>query len=155
VTADDDPTAAHPRFEQLSAAVAASRPGADADLLAEIRAEPDRLMAESVLTSLVDSRGAALEPAAFAAWAEPVLQTVGADGFVARRVREWGLFQALQSGAPVDRDALAASSNWLQRKVTEEGESAAALTALGEVGRTKKVRNLAKTRAGRLKSANR
>jgi hypothetical protein len=152
VTSNEDPTT---RSQELSAAVAASRPGADADLLAEIQAEPDRLLAESVLTSLVDSRATQLEPAAFAAWAEPVVTAVGTDGFVARRVREWGLFQALQSGAPVDREALAASSNWLQHKLTEEGESAAALTALGEVGRTKKVRNLAKTRAGRLRSASR
>jgi hypothetical protein len=104
----------------------------------------------------VDSRAELLGPAAsFAAWAEPVLDAVGADGFIARRVQAWGLFKALQSGAPVDRVALAAASNWLQRKVTSEADSAVVLTALGEVGRTKRVRNLAKTRAGRPRSRSR
>jgi hypothetical protein len=128
----------------------------DSALLAQLLAEPDRLAAEARLTALVDRRGEQEGPAAsFAAWAAPVLDAVGTDGFVARRVREWVLFKDLQSGAPVDREALAAASNWLQHKVTEEGSSAVALTALGEVGRTKRVRNLAKTRAGRLRAAGR
>ncbi|MFD0579675.1 hypothetical protein [Dactylosporangium darangshiense] len=156
MASNDDPTGGNARFQQLSAAVQESGHGDDAALLAELLAEPDRLMAESVLASLVDSRAELLGSAAsFAAWAEPVLDAVGADGFIARRVREWGLFKALQSGAPVDRAALAAASNWLQRKVTEEADSAVVLTALGEVGRTKRVRNLAKTRAGRLRSPGR
>lgn len=143
------------RFDQLSAAVQESGPGDDPALLAELAAEPDRIMAESVLTLLVDRRAEGLEPAAFAAWAAPVLDAVGRDGFVARRVQEWALFKALQSGGPVDRAALAAASNWLQRKVVEEADSAAVLTVLGETGRTKRVRNLAKTRAGRLRSPGR
>ncbi|WP_238005266.1 hypothetical protein KZZ52_17145 [Dactylosporangium sp. AC04546] len=156
MTPNDDPANGHARFDQLSAAVRESRPDDDPALIATLLAEPDRLMAESVLTSLVDRRAERLGSAAsLAAWAEPLLDAVGADGFVARRVREWGLFKALQSGASVDREALAAASNWLQRKVVEEADSAVVLTVLGEVARTKRVRNLAKTRAGRLRSAGR
>jgi len=91
----------------------------------------------------------------FAAWAALVVDGAGAGGFIARRVQEWGLFKALQSGEPVDREALAAASNWLQRKVVEEADSSAVLAALGDVGRTKRVRNLAKTHAGRLRSLGR
>ena len=58
----------------------------------------------------------------------------------------------LQSGEAVHRAALAASSNWLQRKVVEEADSATVLAVLGETGRTKRIRNLAKTRAGRLRA---
>jgi hypothetical protein len=152
VTSNDDPADGHARFHQLSAAVRDSRPDDDPALLAALLAEPDRIMAESVLTSLVDSRAEELGSAAFAAWAEPVLDAVGADGFITRRVQEWSLFKALQSGKSVDRGALAAASNWLQRKVVEEADSAAVLAVLGEVGRTTRVRNLAKTRAGRLRS---
>lgn len=156
VTSNDDPAAGHARLHQLTAAVQEGEPGDDAALVAVLLAEPDRLMAESVLTSLVDSRAGLLSSAAaFAAWAEPLLEAVGDGGFVARRVQEWGLFKALQSGAPVDRAALAAASNWLQRKVVEEADSAAVLTVLGEVGRTKRVRNLAKTHAGRRRSPDR
>jgi hypothetical protein len=155
VTSNDDPTDGHARFDQLSAAVRDGRPEDDPALLAVLLAEPDRLMAESVLTSLVDTRAEGLDSAAFAAWAEPVLAAVGAGGFIARRVQEWGLFKALQSGGPVDREALAAASNWLQHKVVEQADSAAVLAVLGEAGRTKRVRNLAKTRAGRLRSEGR
>jgi hypothetical protein len=156
VTSNDDPADGHARFHQLSAAVRESGPDDDPALLAALLAEPDRLMAESVLMSLVDIRAEGLSPAAsYVAWAEPVVDAVGADGFIARRVQEWALFKALQSGEPVDREALAAASNWLQRKVVEEADSAAVLAALGEAGRTKRVRNLAKTRAGRLRSLGR
>lgn len=119
-------------------------------------AEPDRIMVESVLMSLVDTRAEGLGSASsFVAWAQPVVDAVGADGFIARRVQEWALFKALQTGERVDREALAGASNWLQRKVVEEADSAAVLAVLGEVGRTKRVRNLAKTRAGRLRSPGR
>jgi hypothetical protein len=156
VTSNDDPADGHVRFHRLSAAVREGRVDDDAVLLATLLAEPDRLMAESVLASLVDSRAEqAGSAASFAAWAEPVLDAVGADGFIARRVREWGLFKAVQSGASVDREALADATNWLQRKVLEEADSAAILGVLAEVGRTKRLRNLAKTRAGRLRSPTR
>lgn len=153
MTSNDGSADGHARFHQLSAAVRDSGPDDDPALLAALLAEPDRIMAESVLTSLVDSRAEELGfAAAFAAWAESVLDAVGADGFIARRVQEWSLFKALQSGESVDSGALAAASNWLQRKVVEEADSAAVLVVLGEAGRTKRVRNLAKTRAGRLRS---
>jgi hypothetical protein len=156
VTSNDAPADGHARFHQLSAAVRDSRPDDDPALVAALLAEPDRLMAESVLMSLVDTRaGGPGSATSFAAWAEPVLDAVGADGFIARRVQEWALFKSLQSGDPVDREALAAASNWLQRKVVEEADSAAVLAALGEAGRTKRVRNLAKTRAGRLRPSGR
>ena len=154
MTSNDHPADGHARFDQLSAAVRDSGPGDDPALIATLLAEPDRLMAESVLMSFVDSRAERLDSAAsLSRWAEPLLDAVGDDGFIARRVREWSLFKALQSGEPVDREALAAASNWLQRKVLEEANSAVVLTVLGEVARTKRVRNLAKTRAGRLRSA--
>lgn len=140
VTSNDDPDDGHTRFHQLSVAVRDSGPDDDPALLAALLAEPDRLMAESVLVSLVDRRAERLgSVASFAAWAEPVVDVVSTDGFVARRVQEWALFKALQSGEPVGREALAAASNWLQRKVVEEADSAAVLAVLGETGRMKRV----------------
>jgi hypothetical protein len=156
VTSNDDLADGHARFHQLSAAVRECGPHDDPALLAALLAEPDRPMAESVLISLIDTRAEGLGSAtSFAAWAEPVVDAVGVDGFIARRVQEWALFKALQSGEPVNREALAVASNWLQRKVVEEADSAAVLAVLGEAGRTKRVRNLAKTRAGRLRSSGR
>ncbi|GAA3453232.1 hypothetical protein [Dactylosporangium matsuzakiense] len=157
MTFNDDPAGGQARLRELSAAVRDGATHDDPALVAALLAEPERLMAESVLVELVDRRGEALHSAAaFGAWAQPVLDMVGADGFVGRRVHEWSLFKALQSGGgPVSRDQLAAASNWLQRKVAEEAGSAAVLAVLGEVGRTKRLRNVAKTRAGRLRSPGR
>jgi hypothetical protein len=156
VTSNDDLADGHVRFHGLSAAVRDGGPDGDPALIVALLAEPDRIMAESVLMGLVDSRAEGLGSAAsLAVWAQPVVGMVGADGFVARRVQEWLLFKALQSGEPVDREALGAASNWLQRKVVEEADSAAVLAVLGETGRTKRVRNLARTRAGRLRSSGR
>ncbi|UAB93193.1 hypothetical protein Dvina_33555 [Dactylosporangium vinaceum] len=156
MTFNDDPAGGQARLRELGAAVRDGAMHDDPALVAALLAEPERLMAESVLVELVDRRGETLDSAAaFGAWAQPVLDMVGADGFVGRRVHEWSLFKALQSGGPVDRGQLAAASNWLQRKVAEEAGSAAVLAVLGEVGRTKRLRNVAKTRAGRLRSPGR
>jgi len=56
VTSNDGPVDGHARFDQLSAAVRESGPGDDQALIATLLDEPDRLKAEAVLTSLVDSR---------------------------------------------------------------------------------------------------
>ncbi|WP_169317174.1 hypothetical protein [Actinacidiphila oryziradicis] len=41
--------------------------------------------------------------------------------------------------------ALTDSSNWLQRKIVDSLDSSAALSVLAETGRTRRVRNTAKT----------
>ena len=140
------------RYRLYLDALAGAGPEREPDLVARVQRDPDRIMAESVLLTHVDSRAAQLrEPAEFTAWATATITgSVDEASFLARRVREWQLFQQVSGGGPVDPADLAAASNWLQRKVVEESDSVPALTAMGAAGRTKRVRNLARTRAGRL-----
>jgi hypothetical protein len=121
-------------------------------LVALVLGDPDRVMAESAMVSYLDSQASRLRSAdSFGAWAAGIAGMVGEQSFLARRIREWHLFKALMDGANADPQTLAAASNWLQHKVVDEAQSAEVLTVMGEVGRTKRVRNLARTRAGRLR----
>jgi len=152
----------HARHRGYLAALSVVADTRDGEIVALILRDPDRVMAESAVVAHIDHRAsqlAAKDPAtataadAFAAWAATLADVVDPSSFVARRIREWQLFIQVMNGETVDPVALANSSNWLQRKVVEEAGSVAALTVMGEAGRTKRVRNLAKTKAGRVSRA--
>lgn len=144
-----DPQARHQVYLTALAVAPETRESA---LVALVLGDPDRVMAESVMVSYVDSQASRLRSAgSFEAWAAGIARLVDEQSFLARRIREWQLFKHLMDGGNADPETLAASSNWLQHKVVDEASSAAILTVLGEVGRTKRVRNLAKTRAGRIR----
>lgn len=140
------------RYPLYLSALAAAPPGHERELVDIVRRDPDRVMAESALVAHLDRRAAAMpDGSSVLAWAVDVLgEDVNGSSFVARRVREWQLFQAVAHGEPFDRADLEAASNWLQRKIVDSADSAAALAVIGQAGRTKRVRNLAKTRVGRL-----
>jgi hypothetical protein len=127
----------------------------DRRMIAVVLRDPDRVMAESTVLAQVDHRASQLRSAeSFAAWTAGISDLLSRDGFIVRRMREWQIFKRVVEGGDVDAAALAESSNWLQRKVVEEATSVTALTAMGEAGRTKRVRNLARTKAGRIRQRN-
>ncbi|MEV3970361.1 hypothetical protein AB0K68_19775 [Streptomyces sp. NPDC050698] len=64
--------------------------------------------------------------------------------FLIQRLREWSLFHAITLKLPWEPDDLLASSNWLQLK-TAAGTNTAAVEILAEAGRTKRIRNAART----------
>ncbi|WP_327692887.1 hypothetical protein [Streptomyces sp. NBC_00459] len=64
--------------------------------------------------------------------------------FLTQRLREWSLFRAVTLGQPCRPDALLESSNWLQLKAAETS-NAAVLAILAAGGRTKRIRNTART----------
>jgi hypothetical protein len=64
--------------------------------------------------------------------------------FLTQRLREWSIFRAVMLGQSWHRDALLESSNWLQLK-TAEASAGAALEILADSGRTKRIRNTART----------
>ncbi|MCW2638361.1 MAG: hypothetical protein JWP76_667 [Dactylosporangium sp.] len=134
------------------AALAVAPDAEESALIALVLRDPDRVMAESAMVSYMDSQASRLPSAdVFAAWAAGISDMVEKQSFLARRIRDWQLFKALMDGGNPDPVTLAAASNWLQHKVVDEALSAAVLTVMGKVGRTKRVRNLAKTRAGRIR----
>jgi len=67
--------------------------------------------------------------------------------FLAQRLREWSLFRAVTLKQSWQSDDLLASSDWLQLK-TAAGTNTEAIEVLAESGRTKRIRNTARTGLG-------
>jgi len=61
-------------------------------------------------------------------------------------MEEWKLFKEIMEVGIGNVDALRNASDWLQRKVSQDAVSRAVLEKLAEIGRTKRVRNLASSR---------
>jgi hypothetical protein len=140
------------RGQAYLAALSVVPAAGEGEIVEIVLRDPDRVMAESVMISHVDRQASRLGSAgSFAAWAVGIADLLERQSFVARRLQEWRLFKTVMDGGDVDPTALAASSNWLQRKVVEDAVSPTALAIMSEVGRTKRLRNLAKTRAGRVR----
>ncbi|MFJ8049129.1 hypothetical protein [Streptomyces luteogriseus] len=125
---------------------------ADADesaLVGEVLADPDPVMARAAVVRHLDRRAARLwrEPG-WEEWAEVMARVVIGHPFLVRRLREWSLFRAIALRLPWHRDDLLASSDWLQLKAAA-GTDPEALRVLAESGRTKRIRNAARTGLGR------
>ncbi|WP_078662595.1 hypothetical protein [Streptomyces bicolor] len=102
-------------------------------------------MARSAVLRHLDRRAADLHLGpAYEPWAQSMGRAATPHPFLVRRLQEWTLFRAIalrQSWCP---DALLASSDWLQRKAST-GSNADVLELLAERGRTKRIRNTART----------
>ncbi|SEM18702.1 hypothetical protein [Streptacidiphilus jiangxiensis] len=115
------------------------------ELVGRVLADPDRTMARSAVLRHLDRRAAGLcrEPA-YEGWAQAMAQATIDHPFLAQRLREWSLFRAVTLEAPWQQDDLLASSNWLQLK-TAAGTNTEAVEVLAAAGRTKRIRNTART----------
>ncbi|WP_030691115.1 hypothetical protein [Streptomyces globisporus] len=117
----------------------------EVDLVSHVLTDPDRTMAQSAVLRHLDRRAAGLYPGpAFEGWVQAMTQITIDHPFLAQRLREWSLFRAITLNLPWQPDDLLASSNWLQLK-TATGTNTEAIEILAEVGRTKRIRNTART----------
>ncbi|MGW1886872.1 hypothetical protein [Streptomyces sp. NPDC001970] len=117
----------------------------EVDLVSRVLTDPDQTMAESAVLRHLDRRAADLYPGpAYEGWAQSIAQAAIAHPFLAQRLREWSLFRAVTLELPWQPDDLLASSNWLQLK-TAAGTNTEAIEILAEAGRTKRIRNTART----------
>ncbi|MEU9225986.1 hypothetical protein AB0D40_16635 [Streptomyces massasporeus] len=121
---------------------------ADADesaLVGGVLADPDPVMARAAVARHLDRRAAELFPTPlWEDWAGAMARVVTGHPFLVRRLQEWSLFRAVALGLPWHRDDLLAASDWLQLKAAD-GTSPEALQVLAESGRTKRIRNTART----------
>lgn len=102
-------------------------------------------MAQSAVLRYLDHRAADLHPGpAYQEWAQAMTQATIDHPFLAQRLREWSLFRAVTLELPWQPDDLVASSDWLQLK-TAATTNTQANKILTEVGRTKRIRNTART----------
>ena len=121
---------------------------ADADelvLVTKVLSDPDRTMAQSAVLRHLDRRATdLLLGPAFQPWTDSMTPVTRRHPLLARRLQEWSLFRAIMLGQPWHPAALLESSDWLQRKVAGTSRTEA-LGLLAESGRTKRIRNTART----------
>ncbi|MFJ6946903.1 hypothetical protein ACISU4_20000 [Streptomyces wuyuanensis] len=117
----------------------------EVDLVSRVLTDPDPTMARSAVLRHLDRRAAGLYPGpAYEEWAQAMTQATIDHPFLAQRLREWSLFRAITLELPWQPEHLLASSNWLQLK-TAAGTNTEAIETLAEAGRTKRIRNTART----------
>ncbi|MFJ8010706.1 hypothetical protein [Streptomyces fagopyri] len=114
-------------------------------LVRRVLTDPDQTMARSALLRHLDRRAAALHiGTAYEGWVRAMTQATIDHPLLAQRLWEWSLFRAVTLRLPWQPDDLLASSNWLQLK-TAAGTNTEAIEILAEAGRTKRIRNAART----------
>ncbi|MEU9383079.1 hypothetical protein AB0D38_19745 [Streptomyces sp. NPDC048279] len=117
----------------------------EADIVSEVLTDSDQNVGQSAVLRHLDRRADELHPQpAYEPWAEMMTGVTIRYPFLIQHLREWDLFRAVTLGQPWNPDALLESSNWLQLK-TAGASAAAALEILVDSGRTKRIRNTAKT----------
>ncbi|MGW1819219.1 hypothetical protein ACWCQM_37400 [Streptomyces sp. NPDC002125] len=139
--------------------VTASSANRDQDraIVATILRDPVELVSKTAVVALVDSIAMKMtDPADFLQWSAqllPEIDRLSAEGhrdFIRRRIHDWLFCLSVREGhvpAPTD---WAKVTDWMQRLLAEEATSPAALALLAESGSTRKIRNIARNRAGSL-----
>ncbi|MBT3150013.1 hypothetical protein HTV45_03680 [Streptomyces sp. CHD11] len=143
-TPQDEP-AEHLRFAAFLSKLVQVTDTEETALITKVLTDPDQTMAQSAILRHLDRRAAELHRGpAFEPWAKAIAQATVRHPLLARRLQEWALFRAIRLGQPWHPTALLESSDWLQRKITATS-SIEALRLLAESGRTKRIRNTART----------
>ncbi|WP_344325931.1 hypothetical protein [Kitasatospora putterlickiae] len=143
----------HVRFARYRRAFDAVAPDDAADLVARVLTDPDPAMANTAVCEYLDRRAAELltDPG-YPAWSLELTGPVAVDAFTARRLREWTLLRAIALDEPWEAEQLLTASNWLQLHVAGRppaGAARSALPLLAEGGRTRRIRNIARSRIPR------
>jgi hypothetical protein len=142
--------AEHVRFRNYVDTLAHVSDADECEVLAHVLSDPDRVMADSAVIGHLDRRAATLEGgASFSAWSQQIARVLRGRELPERRLREWSLLKEIDSGRPWSIADLIAASDWLQRRLAEHTGSERALTALAEQGRTRRIKNTARSRLGR------
>ncbi|MEU2452966.1 hypothetical protein ABZ605_23165 [Streptomyces sp. NPDC012765] len=150
---DDDTPPEHWRYARhLEALASAPDHGAEAEaeVVATVLRDPDRVMAESAVVTHLDRRAAQLlADGEFRTWAGDMAAALAGRPFPERRLREWNLLKAVTRGEPWSAEELTAASDWCQRTAARLLTSYEALSLLATAARTRRVRNAAAERLRR------
>ncbi|AKL64957.1 hypothetical protein OHU17_31025 [Streptomyces goshikiensis] len=136
------------RYTLHLASLAAAPDEADeAERVAAVLRDPDRVMAESAVVTHLDRRAARLlADERFQDWARAVGAALEGRAFPVARLREWSLLQSVNQGGPWSAAELAGASDWCQRTAVALLTSYEALRLLADAGRTRRVRHAAAQR---------
>ncbi|WP_098024938.1 hypothetical protein [Streptomyces sp. st115] len=129
--------------------------GRDRATVATILRDPVEIVAKTAVVDFVDRMATrATGPDEFRRWSAglmPEIDRFTTDGhrdFIRRRVCDWLLYLSVQEGMAPASAELAKATNWMQRVLAEGTTSSAVLAQLAESGNTRKIRNIARNRAG-------
>jgi hypothetical protein len=139
----------------ISVAVASQRRDNDRALVATILRDPIEMVSKTAVVDLVDKIAiGSTDPVDFQRWSAELLpeidqlKTEGNRRFVHRRIHDWTCYLATKAGHTPTPAELSDITDGMQRTIAEESTSLPILTLLAETGRTKKIRNIARNRAG-------
>jgi hypothetical protein len=143
--ASQDEPAEHLRFWAYLSALEQVTDATEADLVSEVLTDPDQAMAQSAILRHLDRRATELHPGpAYEPWAASMAQAAGHHSLLTRRLREWSLFRTITLNEAWHPDVLLDSSDWLQLKAAATSNTDA-IEILAQHGRTKRIRNTART----------
>ncbi len=138
-------------------AVVAAAPARDNDraVVATIVRDPDGFGSRTAVVDLVDRIALkTADPADFRQWSAGLLSEIDrlmAEGhrrFLHRRVHDWTTYLTIRTGGMSTAADLAGVTDWMQRMIATGSTSPPVLALLAETGRTRKIRNIARNRAG-------
>jgi hypothetical protein len=138
-------------------AVTASARSRDRDraTVAMILRDPMEMVSKTAVVDLVDRMAMkATGPAEFRQWSAgllPEIDRLKTDGyreFIRRRMHDWLFCLSVKDGHVPTSAELARVTDWMQRVLAEGATSSAVLALLAESGSSRKIRNIAKNRAG-------
>jgi hypothetical protein len=143
-------------YQRIISVAAASRSrDSDRAIVAAILRDPVEMTSKTAVAGLVDKIAVkTTDPAEFRQWSAGLLPEIGrlkAEGnreFIHRRINDWLFYLSAKDGQVPASAELADVTDWMQRIVAEESMSLPVLTLLAKSGSTKKIRNVAKNRAG-------
>jgi hypothetical protein len=141
--------AEHGRFHAYLSALAEISDADECELLSDVLGDSNRPMAEAAVIQHLDRRAAALDTDRYARWNQRIAPILRGRELPERRLREWSLFNAINSGVEWSVADLLSASDWLQRKTAQQSSTRAALTILAAQGRTRRIRNTARSRLSR------
>ncbi|MGH3801033.1 MAG: hypothetical protein ACRDTD_13010 [Pseudonocardiaceae bacterium] len=138
----------HARHQMYLNALSLASSLEERELIATVLRDPDGVMAEAAVVSHIDRQASVLNSrSSYENWANRVVDLMSQHDFLVCRIKEWKLFKGIMEDGVGSVDALRDASDWLQRKVAQDATSRAVLEKLAEVGRTKRVRNIASSRS--------
>lgn len=152
---EDEHVRAHLYREIISKVAASQCRDGDRAVVATILHDPVESVSKTAVVQLVDDIAMRMaDPAEFQRWATELapeirlLKAAGNRDFLDRRINDWAIYLAIRTGRTPRPAELAGTTDWMQRVIAGESVSLPILTLLAEIGRTRKIRNIARDRAG-------
>ncbi|MFC8226446.1 hypothetical protein [Streptomyces sp. NPDC057287] len=132
--------------------------GGDRALVATLLRDPHEMGSKAAVVALLDRIAMKVTgPAEFRRWSAGLLPeidrltTEGHREFIHRRIGDWLFYLSVTGGHVPTSAELAEVTSWMQRLLAVESVSPAVLALFTESGSSKKIRNIAKDRAGNRK----